>query len=110
MPSCSASSISQGDAFITRRGERTVTVTFMPPRRRAGAAAVHGGIAAADHDDAPADGVHVLEGNGGQPVDADVDVGRGFLAAGNFEVLALGRAGADEHGVEAFLAAAHRGS
>ncbi len=34
MPSCSASSISQGDAFITRLGERTVTFTSMPPRRR----------------------------------------------------------------------------
>ena len=103
MPSCSASSISQGDAFITRRGERTVTVTFMPPRRSAGAAAVHGRIAAADHHDALADRVHVLEGDRRQPVDADVDVGGRFLAAGNFQVLALGGAGADEHGVEAFL-------
>ena len=47
--------------------------------------------------------MHVLEGDGGEPVDADVDVGRRFLAAGNVEVLALGGAGADEDGIEAFL-------
>ncbi len=38
----------------------------------------------------------------GQPVDADVDVRRGFLAARNVEVAAARRAGADEHRVPAF--------
>ena len=64
------------------------------PARRA--AAVHGGVAAAEHDDALADLVDVAEGDRGQPVDADMDVGRRFLAAGNLEVAAARRAGADE--------------
>ena len=37
-----------------------------------------------------------------QPVDADMDVGRGFLAAGDVEVAAARRAGADEDRVVAF--------
>ena len=67
-----------------------------------GAAAVHGGVAAAEHDDALADLVDVAERDVGQPVDADMDVGGGFLAAGNVEIAAARRAGADEHGVVAF--------
>ena len=47
------------------------------------AAAVHGRVAAADDDDLLADLGRVLEGDRGQPVDADVDVGGGFLAAGD---------------------------
>ena len=35
-----------------------------------------------------------------EPVDADVDVGRGLLAARDVEVAAARRAGADEHRVE----------
>ena len=61
-----------------------------------GAAAVHGGIAAAEHDHALADLVDVAERDGREPVDADVDVRGRFLAAGNFEVAAARRAGADE--------------
>ena len=44
-----------------------------------GAAAVHGGVAAAQHDHPLADLVDVAERDAGQPVDADMDVGRGFL-------------------------------
>ena len=38
----------------------------------------------------------VLEGHAGEPVDADEDVRRRFLATGQFEVAAARRAGADE--------------
>ncbi len=33
MPSWMASSFSQGDAFISSKGERTITLTSLPPRR-----------------------------------------------------------------------------
>jgi hypothetical protein len=66
------------------------------------AAAVHRRVPAADHDDAAAHALDVAEGDRGQPVDADVDVLFRLLAAGNFEVLAARRAGADEHRVVAF--------
>ena len=33
MPSWIASSFSQGDAFISSNGERTITLTSLPPRR-----------------------------------------------------------------------------
>ena len=67
-----------------------------------GAAAIHRGIAAAEHDDALADLVDVAERDAGQPVDADMDVLGRFLAAGNFEVAAARRAAADEDRVEIF--------
>src|SRR6185437_13291406 len=67
-----------------------------------GAAAVHGGVAAAEHDHALADFGDVAERHRGQPVDADVDVLRRFLAAGNIEVAPARRAGADEDRVPAF--------
>src|SRR5581483_7386597 len=67
-----------------------------------GAAAVHRGVAAAEHDDPASDPVDVAEGDAGQPVDADVDIRRGFLPPGNVEVAAARSAGADEDGVEAF--------
>ena len=65
-----------------------------------GAAAVHRGVAAAEHDDALVDRGDVAERDVGQPVDADVDVLAGFLAAGNVELAAARRAGADEDRVE----------
>ncbi len=67
-----------------------------------GAAAIHRGIAAAEHDDALADLVDVAERDAGQPVDADMDVLGRFLAAGNFEVAAARRAAADKDGVKIF--------
>src|SRR5437773_8294132 len=33
MPSCCASSFSQGEAFISSKPERTITLTSSPPRR-----------------------------------------------------------------------------
>jgi hypothetical protein len=46
------------------------------------AAAVHRGVAAAEHDDALADLVDVAEGHRRQPVDADVDVRAACLRPG----------------------------
>src|SRR6185436_19822326 len=45
----------------------------------------------------------MLEGDRGQPVDADVNVLRRFLASGDVEVASTRRAAADEHGVVALL-------
>ena len=67
-----------------------------------GTAAIHGGVAAAEHDDAPADLGDVAERNAGEPVDADMDVGGGLGAAGDVEIAAARRAGADEDRVPAF--------
>src|SRR5499426_3744304 len=64
------------------------------------AAAIHGGVAAAEHDDALADLADVTERHAGQPVDADMDVAGGFPAAGNVEVAAPRRAAADEDRVK----------
>ena len=61
-----------------------------------GAAAVHRGVAAAQHDHALADLVDVAERHRGQPVDADMDVGRGLVAAGDRQVAPARRAAADE--------------
>ncbi len=58
------------------------------------AAAVHGGIAAAQDDDALADLVDVAEGNARQPVDADMDVLGCFLAARYVEIAPARRAAA----------------
>ena len=66
-----------------------------------GAAAIHRGVAAAQHDHALADLVDVAERDRGQPVDADMDVGGRFLAARDVEVAAARRAGADEDRVVA---------
>ncbi len=67
-----------------------------------GTAAVHRGVAAAEHDDAPADLLDMAERHAGKPVDADVDIFRSFLAAGNVELAAARRAGADEDRVVVF--------
>ena len=101
MPSRAASSFSHGEAFISSKPERTITFTSVAAEAARGAAAIHGGVAAAEHDHALADLVGVAERDVGEPVDADMDVGGGFLAAGNVEVAAARRAGADEDRVEA---------
>ena len=68
-----------------------------------GAAAIHGGVATAQHDDALADRGNVAERDGGEPFDADMEVRRGFLAARNIQVAATRRTGADEHGVPVLI-------
>ena len=67
-----------------------------------GAAAIHGGVAAADHDHASADFVDMAERNRRQEINADFDVCIGLAAAGNIEIFAFRRAGADEHRVKTF--------
>src|SRR5262249_45277477 len=64
--------------------------------------AIHRRVAAAQHDHALADRRDVAEGHRRQPVDADVDVRRGLLAAGDLQVAAPWRARADEDRVPAF--------
>src|SRR5262249_46622130 len=58
--------------------------------------AVHGGVAAAEHDHALADAADVAKGAGERPTDAIMDVPRRSLAAGNVEIAAARRARADE--------------
>ena len=67
-----------------------------------GAAAVHRGVAAAEHDHALADLLDVAERHAGEPVDADVNMASCFLAAGNLEFAAARRAGADKDRVVVF--------
>ena len=90
----------RGLHFLEARADDHLHVFAAEAARRA--AAVHRGVAAAEHDDALADLVDVAERDAGQPVDADMDVGGGFLAAGNVEIAAARRAGADEDRVVAF--------
>ena len=71
-----------------------------PAQAARGAAAVHRGIAAPEHDDPAADLRGVAERHRGQPVDAQVDVGCRFPAARQVEVAPARCAGADEHRVE----------
>ena len=64
------------------------------------AAAVHRGVADADDQHPLADRVDVPEVDRLEPVDADEDL-VGVVPAGDLELLALRRAAADEHRVEA---------
>jgi hypothetical protein len=61
-----------------------------------GPAAVHRGIAAAEHDDALLDTGDVAEGHAGKPVDTQVDVGRGLVAPWHLQITPTGRATTDE--------------
>ena len=70
-----------------------------PPR---GAAAIHRRVAAAEHDHALADFFDVAEIHRCQPVDADMDLRRGFRATGKLQIASARRAAADEHGVVVF--------
>jgi hypothetical protein len=77
-----ASSFSQGEAFISAKPLRTHDLHILAAEAARGAAAVHGGVAAAEHDDALADLADVAEGHARQPVDADMDAGGGLAPAG----------------------------
>ncbi|MFO1250473.1 MAG: hypothetical protein U1E77_04860 [Inhella sp.] len=79
---------------------RTSTCTVSAPRRRAGAAAVHRGVAAAQHQHLLADFLDVPKAHRGQPVDADMDsAGRGLPAPGQVQIASARCAAAHEHGV-----------
>jgi hypothetical protein len=96
MPSCWASSFSQGAGLhlLEAAAHDHLHVVGAQAARRA--AAVHRGVAAAQHDHALADAGDVAERHRGQPVDADVDAGRGLLAAGDVQVAPARCAAADE--------------
>ena len=86
---------------LARRAHRNGHSFRSKTQRRA--AAVHRRVATTNDDDAAADLFHVLEGDRGQPVDADMNVLGRLLAAGDLEILALGGTSAHEHGVIAFI-------
>src|SRR3546814_362221 len=84
--------------LVEARAHQHLDVATAEPAR--GAAAVHRGIAAAEHQHALADPSDVAEVDVGQPVEADVDVRRAFPAPGQVEVAPARGAAADEDGVE----------
>src|SRR5438105_3827536 len=81
----------------TRAHDDLHVLAAHPPRR---AAAVHGSVAAAQHDHPLADLVDMTERDIRQPIDADVDVRRRLVSSGNIEIAPAGRARADEYCVE----------
>ncbi len=80
--------------FLEAGADDDLNVLAAEPAR--GTAAIHRGVAAAEHDDALADLLDMAERNRGQPFDADMDIGGCFLAAGDVQFAAARRAGADE--------------
>ena len=106
MSSPIASSFSQGDAFISSKPERTITFTSSPPRRRA----VRQQSIAVLPPPSTITRLPILvmwpNETERQPVEADMDVGGRFLAAGHVEVAATRRAGADEDRVVSLRRAA----
>ena len=68
-----------------------------------GPAAIHGGVTAPQHQYPLANFVRVLEGDTGQPVDAEEDMVAGIFQARQVEALAPGRSGTDENGVVILL-------
>ena len=71
----------------------------LPAQTPRSAAAIHGGVAPAQHDHALANFIHMLERNARQPIDADMDVGGGFLLTRQIEIASARSAGADKHRV-----------
>ena len=65
------------------------------------AAAVHRGVAAAEHDDARADPLDVTERDRSEPIDADMDVRRRLAAPGQVQIAPARCAAADEDRVPA---------
>ena len=96
MSSCMASSFSHGDAFISSKPERTMTFTSSPPRRRDDRQQSIAVLPPPSTITRLPILLDVAERDGGQPVDADMDVGRGLVAAGDRQVAPARRAAADE--------------
>ena len=90
-----ASSFSHGEAFISSKPLRTMTLTSVPPRRRAER---QQSIAVLPPPRTMTRGarIHMAEGDVGQPVDADVDVAAASWRPGMSASRAARRAGADE--------------
>src|SRR3546814_3359191 len=80
--------------LVEARAHQHLDVATAEPAR--GAAAVHRGIAAAEHQHALADPSDVAEVDVGQPVEADVDVRRAFPAPGQVEVAPARGAAAED--------------
>ena len=102
MPSCIASSFSHGEAFISSKPERTTTLTSSPPSRRAERQQSMAVLP-------PPSTITRLPISAtwpnetlDKPIDANVDIVRGLLAAGNVEIAAARGAGTDEYRVIAF--------
>ena len=102
MPSCIASSFSQGDAFISSKPERTTTFTCSPPSRRE---VRQQSIAVLP----PPSTITRLPMLVVWPNDTDDSqsmpiwmLAAGFLAAGNVQLAAARRAAADKDGVIVF--------
>ena len=100
MSSWRASSFSQGEAFISSKPERTITLTSSPPSRRA----VRQQSIAVLPPPSTMTRLPILltcsnetEASHSMPMWI---LRGGFLAAGNFELAAARRAGADKHRVE----------
>src|SRR5690606_20624921 len=87
--------------ILARRADRYRHLPGTEAKSRA--AAVHGGVTATDHHDAATDTLYVLEGDRGQELDADVNIGGAFLTARDVEILPLRGSGPDEHCVEALV-------
>src|SRR5262249_49360891 len=76
------------------RAHDHLNVLAAEPARRA--AAIHSGVAAAQHDHTLTDAVDMAERDARQPIDADVDVLGSFLAAGNVKIAPARRAAANK--------------
>ena len=101
MSSCIASSFSQGDAFISSKPERTITLTSSPPRRRE----VRQQSMAVLPPPSTITRLPILSMWPNETLESQSMpmwmLARGFLAARDVEVAAARRAGADEDGVVA---------
>ncbi len=72
---------------------------ILAPQAPSRPAAVHGGVTAPKHEDPAADLAQMLEGNGGEPVNADMNVLVGLFPPGDRKIAAPGGARAHEDGV-----------
>ena len=71
----------------------------LAPQAPGGTTAIHGRVATTQHQHSLAYALGVLEGDAGQPVDAQVHMIAGILQAGQVEALAARSAGTDKHRV-----------
>ena len=67
------------------------------------ATAIHRSITTAQNDYALADRINMFKGNTRQPINTNVDIGRGLLPTGDIEIAATGGAAADKHRVIVFI-------
>ena len=91
-----------GRAFISSKPERTTTSTFSPPSRREVRQQSIAVLPPPSTITRLPIVVGVAEGDRSQPVDADMDIGFGFLAAGNLQLASARRAAADKDRVIIF--------